>query len=179
MFCGGVLLKLTVFVVSVYDRKRTDLWQIPAKRWTKNHIESITIMAQYPANSHSLEFDSTYTSLHVVRNREIVQSFPLDGTAGSLLVVVENGQFILRASDPITEADLPHKYNLDEGAAASFSQERLGGVGIIDLSDMGRQGKHTVTYNLACGGVRLAAFKRPYGFWVKAVDPQCFDFDPD
>jgi hypothetical protein len=175
MFGAGFLLKMSLFVVSENNRQRTVLWQIPAWGWKQNHTKYFKKMTEYLVSTHSLQFHPDHTLLNVVRDGQILETFKLNGN--SLLVSVENEHYRVTSVDPLSDADKPHKYDIDGGATVTFNQGRLGGVGIIDLRDMGRVGNFTVEYLLNCGGVRLALHRGPFALWVKPLSPKCYSFD--
>lgn len=134
-------------------------------------------MAQYPINTHSLQFDENYTELQVIHEEETEETFPLDGSSQSLQVVIVDGDYVISAGSAISDDDLPHKYDIDGDAAVSFNGTRMGGYGSVDMRDMGRSGDFTVEYDLTCGSIRLAAMNGPYALWVKPASSSCFSYD--
>lgn len=111
---------------------------------------------------------------------DVEASYNLRASGSSIVLSAGNGNYYIDDSGaPINEDnDLPHKLQIGGGNTQTFTESILEGIGIMDLRDMGRQGEFTVTYDLACGSIRIDGNYNEYPLWIKPSDPECFTVYP-
>lgn len=122
-------------------------------------------MANFSRSDYHLEFNADYTSLVVKCGTTIEASFNLEASNASVYVGANATEFVIQTSGAIS-GNL-NKYDVDGGTTLNFEDAVLGGIGMIDLRDMGRVGNFGVTYNLPSCSVQLYRTTGPFSLWVK------------
>lgn len=112
-------------------------------------------MAQYTISGHTLEFVDDYETLRVKDSSgNTVEDFPLSTTHLKIGVDSSTVYWEITEESPVENAK-KHKYDTLGSTTLSFSapsgNARLGGIGLIDLRDIGKTGNFTTTYYIdAC-----------------------------
>lgn len=99
--------------------------------------------------------------------------YDLMTASNSITLSVSGGNYVIGTGATIVDDDQPHKHQVGGSNSQTFTGSALEGIGLMDLRDMGRSGNLTVTYDLACDGIRLDGKSGTYMLWIKANDLDC------
>lgn len=121
---------------------------------------------------------STYKLRVLDSNNAVEEEFDLMSSSNSITLSVSSGNYVIGTGASLVDDDQPHKHQVGGSNSQTFTGSNLVGIGLVDLRDMGRQGNLTVTYDLACDGIRLDGKSGTYLLWIKANDLDCVTVIP-
>lgn len=137
-------------------------------------------MSTYLISTHTLKFDAYFTKIEVRDSTEtLVATWLLNQEGYSVDANIAEDCYVLNYAAEFEEPT--HKIDVGPGLQFGFDGARMGGIGIVDLRDIGKQdgpANFEIWHELDCCIFRLKKVDGPFGLQLHAANVGCITYEP-